>query len=130
MTDHPTGPQRLLSRVLGPNNLPAPFKLAKSAVNVRPLAADLPDASEVLQAKTAISPIVATAAAPGQSLAERDRQEPQVAADAFIAAPQALAPAISLRILPEVKSLELQSAAALSASLVPVGVEMKLVVRW
>lgn len=128
MTDHPTGPQRLLSRVLGPNNLPAPFKLAKSAVNVRPLAADLPDASEVLQAKTAISPIAA--AEPGQSLAERDRQEPQVAADAFIAAPQALAPAISLRILPEVKSLELQSAAALSASLVPVGVEMKLVVRW
>ena len=100
-----------------------------ASVNVRPLTSVLPDASEV-QAKTAISPIVATAAAPGQSLAEWDRHETQAAADAFAAAAPPSAPAISLRILPEIKSLELQSAAALSASLVPVGVEMKLVVRW
>ena len=131
MTDHPAGPKNLLSRVLGPNNLPAPFKLAKGSVNVRPLAADLPDASEVLQAKTAISPIVATAAAPGQALVERDRHETQAAADAFTAAaPPALAPAISLRILPGEKSLEMQSSAAIAAALAPVGAEIKLTIRW
>lgn len=96
---------------------------------IRPMKRDhLPDASKVLSPRQAD-----IAESPGAALAEYARRESEAppAAATFTPAPSpALAPAISLRILPGEKSLEMQSSAAIAAALAPVGAEIKLTIRW
>lgn len=122
---------RLLTRVLSPEDV-AKFKPKKLD--------HFPDASEVVSTSARPSPSpspspavnasAAHSASPGHALAEYARLESKAPATASFSPAPDPAPSISLRVLPEIKSLEMQSSAAISALLAPVGAEIKLTIRW